>query len=141
MAKDRSNKFVGTMGDLVSVDETETKGPSLAKKMRDIHNDRRYAAMSPSEQKAVDNTLTEAEANGANLRSDGLGGLPASLALGVYRRDRFQCKRCGTKKDISLHHKGGIKTSRHAYRGKKNDLTNLVVLCKPCHGVVHNEDN
>lgn len=112
----------------------------LLLELRKLRDDDRYDAMPRSEQRALENTLKEAEERGANLRSGGFGGLPASLALGIYRRDEFRCKRCGTQDGLSLHHKGGIKDSRHAWRRKANSPTNLVVLCAPCHGQVHDED-
>lgn len=88
----------------------------------------------------MENTLREAEENGADIRRNGFGGLPASLALGVYRRDSWRCKGCGTSDDLGLHHKGGVKSSRHSWRRKANNLTNLVVLCQKCHGTVHTND-
>ena len=89
----------------------------------------------------MENTLREAEENGADIKKNGFGGLPPSLALGVYRRDGWRCKACGTSQNLGLHHKGGIKTSKHSWRRKTNNLTNLVVICQGCHSRVHTEDN
>jgi hypothetical protein len=94
----------------------------------------------PDQEKTVrEQTITEAGANGATI-TNVHGGLPPSLALGVFRRDEFRCKRCGGHHDLGLHHKGGQKASRHAWRGKKNSPNNLVVVCKGCHNSVHEED-
>ncbi len=109
--------------------------------LRKLRQDHRYDTMPVAERKAMENTLVEAEEHGADLRHNGFGGLPSSLALGIYRRDGYRCKKCGGAADLSLHHKGGEKTSRHAWRGKQNKTNNLVVLCQPCHKTVHNEDN
>lgn len=109
--------------------------------LRKLRQDHRYEQMHPSERRAMENTLAEAEEHGADLRHNGFGGLPSSLALGIYRRDGFRCKRCGGATDLGLHHKGGEKTSRHSWRRKKNTTNNLVVLCHSCHGTVHTEDN
>lgn len=106
-----------------------------------LRDDARYEKLPESEQKAMENTLKEAEDAGASLRHRGFGGLPPSLALGIYRRDQYRCKRCGTGDDLSLHHKGGIESSKHWWRKKANNRTNLVVLCQSCHSTVHEEDS
>lgn len=113
---------------------------NLLLELRKLREDSRFEDLPPSEQRALENTLREAEEHGADLRSGGFGGLPSSLALGVYRRDGFRCKRCGGATSLSLHHKGGVKDSKHAWRHKTNSMTNLVVLCQPCHSIVHTED-
>ena len=114
---------------------------SLLVDLRKLRQDNRFDRMHPSEQRALENTLKEADEHGADLRTSGFGGLPASLALGIYRRDGFRCKKCGTAENLGLHHKGGEKTSRHAWRHKANTTNNLVVLCHSCHNTVHTEDN
>lgn len=94
----------------------------------------------PDEQRALDKLRREAKQRGATLHSDGEGGLPPSLALGVFRRDKFRCKRCGGKQDLSLHHKGGIPASKWLVnKGHSNDPNNLVVICNHCHDAIHQE--
>lgn len=141
MGNDRSNKYVGSMDDFVVVDDDEKKAPSLVEQLRKLHSDHRYDQLPKSEQRAMDNTLKEAEEAEAEIRRGGFGGLIPSLALGIYRRDKFRCKRCGGADDLGLHHKGGEKASRHAWRKKKNTTNNLVVLCQDCHNSVHTQDN
>lgn len=114
---------------------------SLLAELRALRQDHRFDNMHPSEQRALENTMREAHDHEAALRTDGFGGLPASLALGIYRRDGFRCKKCGTASDLGLHHKGGEKASRHSWRRKANTTNNLVVLCHSCHNTVHTEDN
>lgn len=94
----------------------------------------------PHEQTALEKLQAEAEKRGVTLQNDGKGGLPPSLVLGVFRRDKFRCKRCGTKKMLTLHHKGGIVESDWLSRkGHTNDPNNIVVLCAECHDEMHNE--
>lgn len=48
----------------------------------------------------------------------------------VFRRDKC-CLRCGTVKDLTLHH------VVHRSRGGRNELTNLQTLCVKCHWHAH----
>ena len=53
-------------------------------------------------------------------------------------RDRFKCKRCGSKILLEFHH-----ISYHVLR-KELEGTNLkwtVILCENCHELVHNDIN
>lgn len=96
--------------------------------------------LSPNEQRALDKLRSEAEAKGATLATDGKGGLPPSLVLGVMRRDKFTCKKCGKKKDIAVHHKGGVVKSKWLDRkGHSNDPNNIVTICESCHDDIHEE--
>lgn len=98
----------------------------------------------PAEEKAALRAIRrEAAAAGATLHSNGEGGLPSTLVLGVFRRDEWRCKACGKQSDLLVHHKGGIEnpTSRWLLRkGKSNDANNIVTLCEKCHDGIHDED-
>ena len=98
----------------------------------------------PAEERAALRTIRmEAAQNGATLHSDGEGGLPSTLVLGVFRRDKWRCKKCGGAHDLLVHHKAGLEnpTSRWLQRkGKSNDPNNIVTLCDKCHDQIHDED-
>lgn len=92
------------------------------------------------ERVALERVRLEADRAGATLHSAGEGGLSPSLALGVYRRDGYRCKRCGGADDLSLHHKGGIFASTWLRaKGHANVPNNLVTLCNRCHDAIHQE--
>jgi hypothetical protein len=113
---------------------------SNAEKIKRLERELKELKLPESEQKALQKTRDEAAIAGATIRNL-LGGLSPSVALGIFRRDEFRCKRCGTSSDIGLHHKGIKSSVNHAWRGKQNTKPNLVVLCHSCHGAVHDEDN
>jgi len=95
------------------------------------------------EQNALRKMRQEAKAVGATLHDNGEGGLSASLVLGIMRRDRYKCHRCGTRKDLNVHHKGHLKNPASrwlAKKGRDNDPNNIVTLCKTCHDEIHVED-
>jgi 5-methylcytosine-specific restriction protein A len=58
----------------------------------------------------------------------------------VWRRDRALCQRCGIKAglgvEIHIHHKVSF-----AYRPQRAVLSNLILLCDPCHNWVHSNRN
>lgn len=92
------------------------------------------------ERVALERLRLEADQHGATLHSGGEGGLTPSLALGVYRRDGYRCKRCGGAEDLSLHHKGGIFASTWLRaKGHANTPNNLVTMCGRCHDAVHQQ--
>lgn len=94
----------------------------------------------PHEKNALAKLQAEAKAKGATLANGGKGGLPPSLVLGVFRRDKYACKRCGKQKDLSVHHKGGIVESKWlSKKGHKNDPNNISVICTKCHDAIHQE--
>lgn len=103
--------------------------------MEDLH---------PDERKAYAKMLAEAKQNGVTLANEGKGGLPPSKVLGILRRDRWACKRCGDGKDnLSVHHKGHMENPKSkwlAKKGKSNDDNNIVAMCESCHDAVHQED-
>jgi hypothetical protein len=97
-------------------------------------------ARPPGEERALKKLQQEAKANGATLATGGKGGLPPSLVLGVMRRDKFRCKSCGTKENLSLHHKGGIVRSKWlSEMGHSNDPANIVTICPKCHDREHEQ--
>ena len=83
------------------------------------------AQLAPDEEKVIQITLDEAKAAGASLSHKHGGGVAPSLALGVFRRDGWKCARCGSQKDLELHH-----------LIKKDVARNLMTLCAPCHNEV-----
>lgn len=96
------------------------------------------AGLNPSEQACLDRVQQEAAAAGATLLTDGKGGLPPSLVLGVMRRDRYRCKRCGGADGLSMHHKGGVAASAWLRRkGHSMDMNNLATICGDCHDAIH----
>lgn len=100
----------------------------------------RTDALAPDEAKALARVQSEAKAAGATLATGGKGGLPPSMVLGVMRRDRYRCKRCGGAEQLSMHHKGGIPASRWlSSKGHSLAFDNLVTLCVPCHEEMHAE--
>ena len=97
----------------------------------------------PEEDKAYEVLRDEAEAHGATLHSGGQGGLPASVVLGIFRRDGWHCHKCGTKEDLSIHHKADILASPYLRRlhkiAGKSDPRNLATICKRCHDQIHQQ--
>ncbi len=93
------------------------------------------------EAKALDRIQVEAAENGANLHSEGKGGMPPSVVLGVFRRDGWHCHRCGGKNDLTIHHKADILASPYLRRlhkvASRTDPKNLVTLCHACHNTLH----
>lgn len=98
---------------------------------------------SAGEAKALDRLQAEAIEAEATLHSEGRGGLPSSVVLGVLRRDGYQCKKCGGKEDLTMHHKADILASDYLRRLKKvsgrTDPKNLVTICQKCHDTIHTE--
>lgn len=97
--------------------------------------------LSDQELRARQKIIEEAKKAGATLeRPEAKGGLPPSMVLGMFRRDEWRCKGCGTKENIGPHHKSGIITSKWASKkGHTNTLNNLATLCKNCHNKAHTE--
>ena len=92
----------------------------------------------PDEKRALYKLQREARQAGATLHSDGKGGLPPSLVLGVMRRDKFTCKECGKKQDLQIHHLAGVVTSQKLSRmGHANRPEALGTICAACHNKVH----
>lgn len=64
------------------------------------------------------------------------------IAIAVYERDGRKCKKCGEENDLTIHHK-----DRNGYNNlvkglpANNKLSNLIVLCRKCHGRIHGLDS
>lgn len=100
--------------------------------------EQRSRVVSSAEVGALQKLRSEARSKGTVLANGGKGGLPSSLVLNVMRRDDYQCKMCGTRHNVSVHHKGGIVESRWLSRkGHSNVPNNLVSMCLKCHDIVH----
>lgn len=108
---------------------------------RDQKRGRNPLKTSAEEKGALQRMRKEAAAKGAKLHNGGVGGLPSSTVLHVFRRDDFTCKKCGTRDNpIGVHHKGGIPDSAWLKKkGHRNDLNNMVTICDECHDDVHEE--
>lgn len=97
-------------------------------------------APSKEEQGALKKLQAEAKAAGATLATGGKGGLPSSMVLGRMRRDDYECKVCGGKENLSMHHKAGIVESEWLNKkGHKLQFNNLVTICEDCHDQLHEE--
>ncbi|MFM2153743.1 MAG: hypothetical protein RL199_2178 [Pseudomonadota bacterium] len=111
---------------------------------------RRFAATLPKpapadggEGRALERLRAEAAAAGATLAKEGKGGLPASTALGVFRRDEYRCKKCGLRENLELHHKGDLKhppSLRLARMSVGLDPKTIAVVCARCHDAIHQAD-
>lgn len=96
--------------------------------------------LSSAEAKALERVQAEAAAKGATLLTNGKGGLPPSIVLGVMRRDEYRCKRCGGREGLSIHHKGGVVASKWlSKKGHSMDFNNLTTICGKCHDAVHQQ--
>lgn len=97
------------------------------------------------ERKALIKIRREARQHGAVLTDGGKGGLPPSLVLGVFRRDKWKCKIHGDRGEddyggLQVHHKGGIVESKWlSKKGHSNDPNNIVTLCAQAHDEIHNK--
>ena len=52
--------------------------------------------------------------------------IPKSVREYVMKRDRHQCKTCGTTKDLAIDHIIPLN------KGGSNDISNFQVLCRRC---------
>jgi 5-methylcytosine-specific restriction endonuclease McrA len=98
----------------------------------------------PEDKAALATIQREAKKWGSELASGGKGGLPSTLVLRVFRRDKYRCKTCGQRGNIaqngglSVHHKGGIVESEWlSNKGHANEENNLVSICVDCHDKEH----
>lgn len=101
------------------------------------------APVDGGEGRALERMRAEAAAAGATLAKEGKGGLPASTALGVFRRDEYRCKRCGLRENLELHHKGDLKhppSLRLARMSVGLDPRTIVTCCEKCHDRIHTAD-
>lgn len=99
--------------------------------------------MPTSEKQALERIQIEAAQHGATLHSNGQGGLPASVVLGIFRRDGWHCHKCGGQEDLSIHHKADVLASDYLRRLHKvagrTDPRNLATICHPCHDSIHDQ--
>jgi hypothetical protein len=97
--------------------------------------------MPSSDAKALERIQAEAIEHGATLHSQGRGGLPPSIVLGVFRRDGWHCHKCGGKQDLSIHHKADILASPYLRKlhqvAGRTDPKNLATICHRCHDSIH----
>jgi 5-methylcytosine-specific restriction endonuclease McrA len=102
------------------------------------HWARNRGSKSPRKMTTLEQTQAEAKRYGATLENDGHGGLDPKLAQKAFRKGGYKCARCGTRKNISLHHKGGIIDSEKLDEmGHENNVENIAVLCPKCHDFIH----
>lgn len=106
---------------------------------REMDAEQKADEENPNDARIREKIIAEAKKAGATLgKPDAKGGLPPSLVLGVFRRDKWKCKKCGSQEDIGPHHKGGIAESKWlSKKGHSNDPNNLTTLCAGCHDDVH----
>lgn len=90
----------------------------------------------PDEKRALYKIQREARQQGATLHSNGKGGLPPSLVLGVMRRDRFACTQCKGKADLQVHHQ-----TKQGPAAQKNLPANIMTICHGCHDKAHDKAN
>lgn len=110
--------------------------------------------LTPQEQRAFAKIQSESKEAGSELASGGKGGLPPSLVLGVFRRDKWRCKVCGhlgnmkLNGGLSVHHKyqhiqdvterrKGMAANRE---GRRNDPSQMTSICAKDHDKVHERD-
>ena len=98
---------------------------------------------SAEEDKALARMQGEAEKHGATLHSQGQGGLPSSVVLGIFRRDEWHCHKCGTREDLTIHHKADVLASPYLRRlhkvASRTDPRNLATICHKCHDAIHEQ--
>lgn len=95
---------------------------------------------SPQERRSLHQLRHEAHQAGATLAGNGKGGLSPVLVHTVMKRDEYQCKKCGKRDMISVHHKGGVVQSKWlSKKGHKSVSNNLATICEKCHDDIHNE--
>lgn len=54
--------------------------------------------------------------------------------LAVFKRDNYQCQRCGSAKNLCVHHLS------YARLGKDDEILDLITLCRECHSDIHYYD-
>jgi len=104
--------------------------------------------LNDNERRALWKMRREAREQGATLDSNGKGGLPPSLVLGVMRRDEWRCKKCGGQADLSVHHKSEhmqdpkakMRSQLLGRQGRIDSPANIVTICATCHDAIHDKD-
>jgi len=89
--------------------------------------------LSPEDEKVVEKMNVEADSLGASLADGGRGGLPPETALKAFRLGGYRCEACGTRENLTLHHR------KHTEGGPEQDdvPANLQVLCLADHEREH----
>ena len=92
--------------------------------------------LSPADEAVVEKMNAEADSLGASLADGGRGGLPPETALKAFRLGGYRCEACGTRENLTLHHR------KHTEGGPEQDdvPANLQVLCLTHHEAVHAGD-
>lgn len=77
---------------------------------------------------------------GISLSTIGIYGL--KLALEVYDKFDRKCSQCGAENDLTIHHMDG-KGAHNREKGLEvnNDIDNLKILCRRCHGSIHGKES
>ena len=64
------------------------------------------------------------------------------LAQEVYKKYSGKCDTCGKEKDLTFHHIDGQGIHIYEKGGKmNNEITNIQLLCRSCHGKLHKRKN
>lgn len=71
-----------------------------------------------------------------------IGRYGFKVSLEVYDRAKRKCQYCGEENDLTIHHLDH-KGRNYANKGLKpnNDIDNLIVLCRKCHGYIHGKES
>lgn len=94
--------------------------------------------LSLEERRALANIRLESKAAGVILRhNDAKGGLPHSVALGVFRKDGWKCVVHGDNGEgeyggLELHHR------KHPLAGQPESIKNIYCVCHKAHEEIHN---
>lgn len=65
-----------------------------------------------------------------------------TTALTIYRNFSKKCTICGSEYDLTIHHKDGQGRNYLEKRlSMNNDISNLVILCRRCHGSIDGKKN
>lgn len=64
------------------------------------------------------------------------------MALFIYDRAGRKCEQCGEENDLTIHHKDrNGRNNLNKGLPQNNNVKNLVVLCRRCHGSIHGKQN
>lgn len=113
----------------------------LAKGKKDDGGEKK---LNSHQQRALNALRREAKAAGATLQNNGEGNLDPSLVLNVMRRDGMKCAECGSREELTIHHKANLENPTKYERkfdphGKRP--RDLVTWCAEDHEERHEEDH
>lgn len=62
-------------------------------------------------------------------------------SIQVYEKANKKCHKCGSEYDLTIHHRDN-KGRNYIESNKEpnNKISNLMVLCRPCHGRLHSRE-